>query len=122
MRTSRLLAAVLALSFVVACETKAPPEDQAAREGTGSRIKGQIRDGVDGGAVSDSGISPLNSQPPTITYTATATQTATGTRTGTGTVSTTVTNTVTNTNTVTGITGGAIGHPATPPRLQAAMA
>jgi hypothetical protein len=63
MRTCRLFAGVAALSFVVACETKAPPEDQAAaREGLTSRIKAQARDGVDGGAVSEKGIQALNSQ------------------------------------------------------------
>jgi len=62
MRTRHLFAGVAALSFVVACETKAPPEDQAAaREGMSARLKAQALDGVDGGAVPETDIQALNS-------------------------------------------------------------
>ncbi|HEX7499700.1 MAG TPA: hypothetical protein VF524_05265, partial [Polyangia bacterium] len=105
MRTCRLFAGVAALSFVVACETKAPTEDQAAaHEGMNARIEAQARDGVDGGAASNSGIKALNIPSPTIPYTATVTQTVTGTGTVTAVgsiVTQTTTGTVTKTDTQT---------------------
>ena len=110
MRTSRLFAAVLSLSFVAACQT-APPENQAAaREGLTARIKAQSQGSVDGGVtLAENSVTPLTAQPPTITYTVTATQTATGTatgtitrtQTGTGTGTAVVTSTATNTATST---------------------
>jgi hypothetical protein len=105
MRISQLFAAVVGVSFVVACSAKAPPDDQlGGHEGLTAQIKAQLSSGVDGGAVAMAAAATQMVQPPTIPYTATVTNTATGTGTVTAvgsiiTVTTTgsVTNTVTRT-------------------------
>jgi hypothetical protein len=97
MKSSHLFVAVATLSFVAACETKAPHEEQpAVRDGLTGQIKAKISSGVDGGAVAMAAAATQTVQPPTIPYTATVTNTATGTGTVTG-VGSIVTKTITGT-------------------------